>query len=64
MGWTFPWHSSADNSFNFDYGVSFTPEETAAKRAFYNFDWRDPAVSEREGASVFFKDGAAAPATQ
>ncbi len=58
MGWTFPWYSSAGNSFNIDYGVSFTAEEVEAKRAFYNFDWRDPGVDEREGASVFFKDSA------
>jgi predicted dithiol-disulfide oxidoreductase (DUF899 family) len=24
MGWTFPWVSSADSDFNFDYGVSYT----------------------------------------
>jgi predicted dithiol-disulfide oxidoreductase (DUF899 family) len=28
MGWTFPWVSSADSDFNFDFGVSRTDEQT------------------------------------
>ena len=36
MGWSFPWVSSASNSFNFDYGVSFT-QESVADGAEYNF---------------------------
>ena len=36
MGWSFPWVSSARNSFNFDYGVSFT-QESMAGGAEYNF---------------------------
>jgi hypothetical protein len=27
MGWSFPWVSSADSGFNFDFGVSFTDEQ-------------------------------------
>jgi predicted dithiol-disulfide oxidoreductase (DUF899 family) len=27
MGWTFPWASSAGSDFNFDFDVSFTPEQ-------------------------------------
>ena len=27
MGWTFDWLSSGVNDFNYDYTVSFTPEE-------------------------------------
>src|SRR6478609_5357761 len=34
MGWGFKWVSSGETSFNFDYGVSFTPEEMADKKAF------------------------------
>src|SRR5262249_36178224 len=30
MGWQLPWVSSLGNDFNFDYGVSFTPEQIAA----------------------------------
>jgi predicted dithiol-disulfide oxidoreductase (DUF899 family) len=56
MGWTFNWVSSSGTDFNFDYNVSFTPEEMAAKKAFYNFTMQDPGVAEREGVSVFYKD--------
>ena len=56
MGWSFKWVSSSGTDFNFDYHVSFTPEESEKKRALYNFTMQDPGVSEREGASVFYKD--------
>ena len=56
MGWDFKWVSSSHTDFNFDYHVSFKPEELAKKKAFYNFKIQDPWVSEREGASVFYKD--------
>jgi predicted dithiol-disulfide oxidoreductase (DUF899 family) len=36
--------------------VSFTQEELAKKKAFYNFISQDPRISEREGISVFYKD--------
>src|SRR5580765_399075 len=42
MGWDFNWVSSGGSDFNFDYQVSFTPEEMAAKRALYNYTIRDP----------------------
>ena len=57
MGWSFKWLSSMSNDFNRDFGVAFTPEEVAAKKAFYNFKMQDPFVGEREGVSVFVKDG-------
>jgi len=56
MGWSFKWVSSGDSDFNYDYGVSFTPEEFAEKRAFYNYAFRDPLAREREGHSIFYKD--------
>ena len=56
MGWHFPWYSSQDSDFNRDYLVSFTPEEMAQKKAFFNYEMQDPSASEREGHSVFFKD--------
>ena len=58
MGWSFKWVSSFGTDFNFDYQASFTPEEVAKKEAFYNFTRRDPDASEREGVSIFYKDGA------
>jgi predicted dithiol-disulfide oxidoreductase (DUF899 family) len=56
MSWDFKWVSSFDIDFNFDYHVSFTQEELAKKKAFYNFISQDPGISEREGISVFYKD--------
>ena len=56
MGWRFKWVSSDSSDFNFDYQASFTPQEMASKRAFYNFTMRDPLAPEREGHSIFYKD--------
>jgi predicted dithiol-disulfide oxidoreductase (DUF899 family) len=58
MGWSFTWASSQQNEFNRDFCVSFTPEEVAAKHAFYNYMMQDPRSTQREGVSVFFKDNA------
>jgi predicted dithiol-disulfide oxidoreductase (DUF899 family) len=60
MGWSFPWYSSAGSDFNFDYHVSFTPEEMAAGKAEYNYQVTPGIVSrmsEAPGISVFYKDG-------
>jgi predicted dithiol-disulfide oxidoreductase (DUF899 family) len=56
MGWSFKWVSSLETDFNFDYHVSFRPEELAKEAAFYNFTVQDPGESEREGVSVFYKE--------
>ena len=58
MKWDFKWVSSFDTDFNFDYHVSFTPEELVKKNAFYNFTIQDSFDSEREGVSIFYKDPA------
>jgi predicted dithiol-disulfide oxidoreductase (DUF899 family) len=58
MGWNFKWVSSYDNDFNFDYHVSFTPQELSEKKAFYNYSLQDTHSPEREGVSVFYKDTA------
>jgi predicted dithiol-disulfide oxidoreductase (DUF899 family) len=56
MGWTFPWVSSSGSDFNFDYHVSFTPEQLASRKAFYNFAEQDVGIDEQHGHSVFYKD--------
>jgi len=56
MGWGFKWVSSFGSDFNFDYGVSFTPDEMKKKKAHYNFKLQNPDAPEREGVSVFCKD--------
>jgi len=55
MGWKFPWVSSFGTDFNFDYHVSFTPEERAGK-VNYNYESMEFPSEEAPGLSVFFKD--------
>jgi predicted dithiol-disulfide oxidoreductase (DUF899 family) len=58
MGWRTPFYSSFGSDFNYDYGVSFKPEDLAARRAFYNYTYCDPGIEDISGNSVFFKDEA------
>ena len=37
MGWSFKWVSSFGSDFNFDFHVSFTPEEMKSRKAFFFF---------------------------
>ncbi|OLL27674.1 thioredoxin [Burkholderia sp. SRS-W-2-2016] len=37
MGWTFPWASSADGDFNFDFNVSFTEAQQRNHEIDYNY---------------------------
>jgi len=55
MGWSFPWFSSAGNSFNFDFHVSFTPELIEAGDAQYNFRPMQGGIQELPGISAFKK---------
>jgi predicted dithiol-disulfide oxidoreductase (DUF899 family) len=56
MGWNFKWMSSHDSVFNYDYHVSFTPEQMEKKETVYNFNTQQPPASEMQGVSVFYKD--------
>lgn len=58
MGWKFPWVSSIGNDFNFDYHVSFTPEDLKKDKVFYNFTEMKPedANDELPGMSAFYKN--------
>jgi predicted dithiol-disulfide oxidoreductase (DUF899 family) len=56
MGWSFKWVSSFGSDFNYDYGVSFTPEQIDTGAPLFNYGTIDPGGSEREGASVFYRD--------
>jgi predicted dithiol-disulfide oxidoreductase (DUF899 family) len=56
MGWSFNWYSSFESDFNFDYRVSFTPDEVAAGKAIYNYEMRPNTMSELVGVSVFYRD--------
>jgi predicted dithiol-disulfide oxidoreductase (DUF899 family) len=48
------------SDFNFDYHVSFTPEEVAKGKAYNNYEVQDGGIDELSGRSVFFKDAAGA----
>lgn len=56
MGWHFPWLSSNPTDFNFDFNVSFTPEQIKSGKAIYNYRPLDMDIDEREGVSAFYKD--------
>jgi predicted dithiol-disulfide oxidoreductase (DUF899 family) len=56
MGWTFDWFSSAANEFNFDYVVSFTPDEINSGARLYNFGTSNFGVEEAPGISVFCRN--------
>jgi len=48
--------SSSESDFNFDYNVSFTPDQLKKKQAFYNFTLQDRGLAESEGVSIFLKN--------
>ncbi|OWQ90353.1 thioredoxin [Roseateles aquatilis] len=56
MGWGFDWVSSQRSDFNFDFNVSFTPEERARGETYYNFGIVSFGAEEMPGVSVFLKD--------
>jgi predicted dithiol-disulfide oxidoreductase (DUF899 family) len=58
MGWRFPWVSSFDSDFNYDYHVSFTEDDLAQGKVLYNFTAIDSAAANDElpGLSAFYKD--------
>jgi predicted dithiol-disulfide oxidoreductase (DUF899 family) len=58
MGWKFAWVSSFGSDFNFDYHVSFTPEERSSGKVYYNYAAGEFPSEEGPGASVFAKDAA------
>jgi predicted dithiol-disulfide oxidoreductase (DUF899 family) len=56
MGWRFKWVSSFGSDFNYDYHVSFTPEQVASGKVYYNYGETANAGEEMPGLSVFYKD--------
>ncbi len=58
MGWKFQWVSSFGSDFNFDYHVSFKPEERAGGKVYYNYAFEEFPPDEGPGLSVFAKDAA------
>lgn len=60
FGWTIPWYSSGGSDFNYDYHVSFTPEQLEAGEVEYAYEKTTTDYSDLPGVSVFVKgeDGA------
>lgn len=56
MGWPIKWVSALNNDFNWDYDVSFKPEDIDAGTVDYNYATGPFPVSEGPGISVFAKD--------
>ena len=56
MGWRFKWVSSHGNDFNYDFHVSFRPDQRGSK-VFYNYEMQDFTSEELPGTSVFSKNG-------
>ncbi len=56
VGWHLKWMSSYENDFNYDFGVSFTPEQIAAGDACYNYASGKVPIDEMSGRSVFYRD--------
>jgi len=58
MGWQFKWVSSHASDFNYDFRVSFTPEDEVKGELVYNFGTQPFQGEEAPGISVFYKDDA------
>ncbi len=56
MGWRFKWVSSYGSDFNYDFHVSFTEQQVAAGRGYYNYTNQPINSDELSGLSVFCKD--------
>ena len=56
MGWSFPWYSSGETDFSYDFGASFPAGAVAAGTAVYNYG-SAPGFEDREGISIFVRDG-------
>lgn len=56
MGWRFNFASSYGSDFNHDFHVSFTKDELAKGKVYYNYEMTSEGFDELPGASVFYKD--------
>lgn len=56
MGWRARWVSSHDSDFNYDFGVSFTPEQIARGEIDYNYAKSDIQSEDLSGLSVFYRN--------
>jgi predicted dithiol-disulfide oxidoreductase (DUF899 family) len=62
MGWTFPWASSHESDFNYDFGVSITEEQQREGVVEYNFAPRE-LQEPTEGVRWFAENAGTDPAS-
>ncbi len=55
MGWSFPWVSSGDSDFNYDFSVSFRDEDLKSGTATYNYQPKQGSMKDLPGISAFVK---------
>jgi predicted dithiol-disulfide oxidoreductase (DUF899 family) len=60
MGWQFKWVSSGESDFNYDFDVSFPPDDLAKGEVYYNYCKQFFPHPDGPGISVFYKDAAGA----
>lgn len=58
MGWKAKWVSSHRSDFNYDYGVSFTKDDLAKGKVYYNYAMTEDGFDELPGLSVFYRNEA------
>jgi predicted dithiol-disulfide oxidoreductase (DUF899 family) len=56
MGWKFRWVSSCNTDFNFDFQVSFTPEQIKSGMLSYNYGKIKMEIDELQGVSAFYRN--------
>src|SRR6266850_3817578 len=57
MRWSFRWLSSSETDFNYDFNVSFKPEDVARGAVDYNYSKQPFPELEAPGVSVFLREG-------
>ena len=63
MGWTFPWASSFESDFNFDFAVGLTAKQQRDGGFEYNYESEGPWEGAGAGATTFAKMSGTDPAT-
>jgi predicted dithiol-disulfide oxidoreductase (DUF899 family) len=63
MGWSFPWASSFNTDFNYDYAVSFTEQQQREGGGTYNFRATEPMPEPAPGPDSFVGEIAAMTGT-
>jgi len=57
LGWRFKWFSAFKTDFNYDFNVSFTPEQVESGVLPYNYgNYKMEQIDEKQGLSAFYRD--------